>query len=74
MEKDCSNGKSSNVYEVIRAVLNFLLFFLQKDFTYSKSTKRNKKHKKVQNRNKQLSLRCTKKHKKVQNIKQATST
>ena len=29
---------SSNINEVIRAVLNFLLFFLQKDFARTKST------------------------------------
>ena len=32
---------SSNINEVIRAVLNFL-FFLQKDFAHTKSTKRTK--------------------------------
>ena len=30
---------SSNVNEVIRAILNFFLFFLRKDFTRTKSTK-----------------------------------
>ena len=34
---------SSNVNEVIRAVLDFL-FFLQKDFTRTKNTKKHKKH------------------------------
>ena len=35
------NGTSSNINEVIRAVLNFLLlFFLQKDFARTKNTKR----------------------------------
>ena len=39
---------SSNVNEVIRAVLDFLFVFLQKDFTRTKSTKKHKKHKKAQ--------------------------
>ena len=33
-----NNNDSSNINEVIRAVLNFL-FFLQKDFAHTKSTK-----------------------------------
>ena len=38
--------ESSIVNEVIRAVLNsFFFFFLQKDFTRTKSTKKHKKHK-----------------------------
>ena len=32
-------GISSNINEVIKAVLNLLLFFLRKDFTHTKSTK-----------------------------------
>ena len=43
---------SSNVNEVIRAVLNslffYFLFFLQKDFARTKSTKKHKNLKKVQ--------------------------
>ena len=31
---------SSNINEVIKTVLNFLFFFLQKDFARTKSTKR----------------------------------
>ena len=37
--------ESSIVNEVIRAVLNSFFFFLQKDFTRTKSTKKHKKHK-----------------------------
>ena len=33
---------SSNVNEIIRTVLNNLLFFLQKDFTHTQSTKSTK--------------------------------
>ena len=42
---------SSNINEVIRAVLNslfFFFFFLQKDFARTKSTKKHKNLKKVQ--------------------------
>ena len=40
IEKDCDNWKiSSNINEVIKAVLNFL-FFLQKDLAHTKSTKK----------------------------------
>ena len=42
---------SSNINEVIRAVLNslfFIFFFLQKDFARTKSTKKHKNLKKVQ--------------------------
>ena len=42
---------SSNVNEVIRAVLDFLFVFLQKDFTRTKRTKKHKKHKKAQRHN-----------------------
>ena len=47
------NPRSSNINEVIRAVLNslFIYFFLQKDFARTKSTKSTKKHKKAQNCN-----------------------
>ena len=31
---------SSNINEVIRAILNLFFFFLQEDFTHTKSTKR----------------------------------
>ena len=34
IEKDCDN-----IHEVIRAVLNFSLFFLRNDFAHTKSTK-----------------------------------
>ena len=46
IEEDCDDMNfSSNINEVIRAVLNALvLFFLQKDFT---STKRTKNHQKA---------------------------
>ena len=37
---------SSNINEVIRAVLNSLFFVLQKYFARVKSTKKHKKHKK----------------------------
>ena len=69
IEKDCNNEKfSSNVNEVIKAVLNSY-FFLRKDFPHTKSTKSTKstkRHKytreKVQKANKQISdyfhLRC----------------
>ena len=33
---------SSNINEVIRAVLNFFFFFFRKDFARTKSTKRHK--------------------------------
>ena len=44
IKKDCDDWKfSSNINEVIRAVLNFLFFiFLQKDFERTKSTKSTK--------------------------------
>ena len=38
--------KKRNVYEVIRALLSFLLFFFTKKFHCTKSTKSTKKHKK----------------------------
>ena len=66
IEKDCDNSKfSSNINEVIKAVLNSL-FFLRKDFAHTKSTKSTKRHKytraKAQNANKRISdyfpLRC----------------
>ena len=45
IEKDCDNSKfSSNINEVIKAVLNSL-FFLRKDFAHTKSTKSTKWHK-----------------------------
>ena len=37
--KQLEAGKSSNINEVIRSVLNFLIFFLQKDFTSTKKHK-----------------------------------
>ena len=39
------NTNSSNINEVIRTVLNVLVFFLQKDFAHTKSTKSAKRHK-----------------------------
>ena len=43
IEKDCDNSKfSSNINEVIKAVLNSLFFFLRKDFPRTKSTKSTK--------------------------------
>ena len=40
IEKDCDNQKfSSNINEVIKAILNFL-FFLQKDLVRAESTKK----------------------------------
>ena len=50
---------SSNINEVIRAVLNSLFFFLQKDFARTKSTKSIK------------SIKSTKKHQKHQKDKKA---
>ena len=45
IEKDCDNSKfSSNINEVIKAVLNSL-FFLRKDFAHTKSTKCTKRYK-----------------------------
>ena len=51
IKKDCDNWKfGSNINEVIKTVLNSL-FFLQKDFAHTKSTKRHKYTRaKVQNR------------------------
>ena len=37
--KNLDSKRGSNVNEVIRAVLNSLFFFLQKNFTCTKSTK-----------------------------------
>ena len=39
-------NKSSNINEIIKAVLNFVFFFffLRKDFARTKSTKKHKKH------------------------------
>ena len=43
IEKDCDNSKfSSNINEVIKAVLNSLFFYLRKDFPRTKSTKSTK--------------------------------
>ena len=40
VEKDWDNWKfSSNINEVIRAVLNFFFFFLRKDFACTQSAK-----------------------------------
>ena len=44
---------SSNINEVIRAVLNFLLFFYEKILHAPKSTKKHQKHKKHKNATKQ---------------------
>ena len=63
--KRLSKYTSSNINEVIKAVLNSL-FFLRKDFAHTKSTKSTKRHKytraKAQNANKRISdyfpLRC----------------
>ena len=38
---------SSNINEVIRAVLNSLIFFLQKDFACTKKHKKHQKHQKA---------------------------
>ena len=40
--KNLDSKRGSNVNEVIRAVLNSLFFFLQKNFTCTKSTKSTK--------------------------------
>ena len=51
IEKDCSNWKfSSNINYVIRAVLNFLLFFYKEIFAQksTKGTKITKTHQKAQ--------------------------
>ena len=57
IEKDCDNWKfSSNIKEVIRVVLKSLfihLFFLQKDFAHTKSSKKHKTHQKHKNATKQ---------------------
>ena len=52
-------GISSNINEVIRAVLNFLLFFYEKILHAPKSTKSTKQHQKAP--------KSTKKHKKYKN-------
>ena len=52
-------GISSNINEVIRAVLNFLLFFYEKILHAPKSTKSTKQHQKAP--------KSTKKHKKHKN-------
>ena len=53
------NGTSSNINEVIRAVLNFLLFFvLRKDFARTKNTERTQGTKGTK------STKSTKKHQK----------
>ena len=56
---------SSNINEAIRAVL-ISLFFLQKDFTCTKSTKSTKKHQKEQKRN-QAKAQNTNKQTKIKN-------
>ena len=62
IEKNCDNLKfSSNINEVIREVLNFLLFFLRKDFARTKSTKGTKRTKRTKR------IKSTKKLKKHKN-------
>ena len=58
---------SSNINEVIRAVLNPLFFFLQKDFARTKSTKKHKNatKQKHNNANKQTKIKTVLKGKKV---------
>ena len=49
-------GISSNINEVIKTVLNFLLFFTKRFYTHQKapkSTKKHQKHKKHKNATKQ---------------------
>ena len=53
-------GISSNINEVIRAVLNFLLFFYEKILHAPKSTKSTKQHQKAP--------KSTKKHQKAQKV------
>ena len=49
IEKDCNNWKfSSNINEVIRAVLNFLLVFYEIILHAQKITKSTKNHQKAQ--------------------------
>ena len=63
IEKDWDNKKfGGNINEVVRAVLNFLLFFLRKDCTHAK------KHNKAQK-----STKKTKGTKRTKKIKTQTS-
>ena len=60
---------SSNINEVIRAVLNFLLFFTKRFRTHKKapkSTKSTKKHQKAQKRN-QAKVQNANKRTKIKN-------
>ena len=58
IEKDCGYWKfSSDINEDIRVVLNFILFFLRKDFARTKSTKSTespKRHKGTQTKAEKL--------------------
>ena len=64
IEKNCDNLKfSSNINEVIREVLNFLLFFLRKDFARTKSTKGTKGTKRTKRTKRIKSTKKLKKHK-----------
>ena len=55
-----ANKTSSNINEVIRAVLNFLLFFYEKISHAQKTTKKHKKHKKPPKRTKSTKTRPNK--------------
>ena len=56
IEKECDNKKfGSNINEVIRAVLNFLLLFTKTFYTHQKAQKRNQA--KAQNANKQTKIK-----------------
>ena len=50
MDKPATESFSSNLNEVIRTVLNFLLFFYEKILHAQKSTKKHQKLKKAQKR------------------------
>ena len=62
------NNVSSNINEVIRAVLNSLLFFLQKDFARTKSTKRTTSTK-AQKRNQTKAQNATNEQKQKMRLK-----
>ena len=51
---------SSNINEVIKAVLNFLLFFYEKISHAQKSTKKHKKHQKAPNAQKSTKMQPSK--------------
>ena len=64
-----SNG-SSNINEIIRASLNSIFFFLQKDFACTKGTK---KHQKAQKCNQEEAQNATKRTKRKKALKKHLS-